>query len=287
MFFSKLIISFCLFVLAQLIWAKSALAWGPGVHTVIALNMLDDVRKILPSIANIISLYQLEYLYGCLAADFFVGKGGKKKQGHSHNWESGHRFLEEAENDQDCAYAWGFLSHLAADVVAHNYFVPNLIQLASTWKRMGHLYWEARADYSIEPGYIRMAKDVLNMDHLGCDDLLRSAVGKRKKGLRARRRIFTESVKLSEYFRCSPSLFLVYQGSRYQISENYMNFMINLSYRLVKDILNHPESSACFSHDPIGSRNLRLAGRHAVLSKLFNISRPQYQFNVDPGLAEL
>ena len=271
----------------QLVFTGRVWAWGPAIHTVIACRILDDLVQIVPAIAGIIRAFPLEYLYGSLAADFFVGKGGKKKEGHSHNWEIGHRILKEAKNDRESSYAWGFQSHLAADIIAHNYFVPSLIQLASSWKRMGHLYWEARADYFIKPGYIRMARDVLGMDDLGCDDLLRSAVGKRKNGLKTRRQIFTQSVKLTDYFRSSQSLFLVYQGSRYRISEEYMNFMINLSYRLVKDILNRPESSACLSFDPIGSRNLRLAGRHAVLSKLFNIPRPASQFNVDQGLTDL
>ena len=271
----------------QLVFSGRVWAWGPAIHTVIACRILDDIVQIVPAISGIIRAFPLEYLYGSLAADFFVGKGEKKKKGHSHNWETGHRILLEAKNDQESSYAWGFLSHLAADIIAHNYFVPSLVQLASTWKRAGHLYWEARADYSIEPGYIRMARDVLNMDDLGCDDLLRSAVGKRKNGLRARRHIFTQSVNLSDYFRSSQSLFLVYQGSRYRISEEYMDFMINLSYRLVKDILNRSESSACLSFDPIGSRNLRLAGRHSVLSKFFNIPRPAYQFDVDQGLTDL
>ncbi|MFH1488022.1 MAG: zinc dependent phospholipase C family protein, partial [Pseudomonadota bacterium] len=253
----------------NLFFSGEAWAWGPAIHTVIACKILSESVQLLPAIAEVIRAFPLEYLYGSLAADFFVGKGQKKKKGHSHSWETAHRFMKEAVDDQEAAYAWGFFSHLAADVIAHNYFVPKLIQEASSSKRVGHIYWEARADYTIEPAYIKIARDVLSMDHLGCDDLLRSAVGKRKKGLRARKSIFTQSVKLTDYLRSSPSFSLVYQGSRYRISEEYITFMVHLSYRLVRDILKHPVSSTCLSYDPIGSRNLRLAGRFSVLSKVF------------------
>jgi hypothetical protein len=123
----KVIFFFCISVIVQLILAEGAWAWGAAVHTVMACRILDEVGQVLPFIARIIQLFPYEYIYGSLAADFFVGKGQKKKDGHSHNWETGFRLLEEASDDREAAYAYGFLSHLAADVVAHNYFVPNLI----------------------------------------------------------------------------------------------------------------------------------------------------------------
>ena len=57
--------------------------------------------------------------------------------------------------------------------------------------------------------------------------------------------------------------------------------------RLARDILNHPYSSPCLSYDPIGSENLRLASQHAILSRVFDLPRPQYQFVVDDELLML
>jgi hypothetical protein len=283
----KVIFFFCISVIVQLIIADGAWAWGAAVHTVMACRILDEVGQVLPFIARIIQLFPYEYIYGSLAADFFVGKGQKKKDGHSHNWETGFRLLEEASDDREAAYAYGFLSHLAADVVAHNYFVPNLIHKASTWKRMGHLYWERRADYFVGPDYSRIAKDVLNMEQLGCDDLLKSAVGRNRNGLKTRKRIFKQSVRFSDFLNGNQPPFLIKRGPRYQISQEYVFLMISLSYRLVKDFLSHPDSSPCLSYDPIGSQNLRLASQNGFLSKLFDIPRPMYQFTVDEELLDL
>ena len=180
MFIIKLTLMFSVTFILGLIFADGAWAWGPAVHTVIACRLLEETGLILPSIAQILNAYPLEYLYGSLSADFFIGKGQKPKAGHSHNWEAGYIFLNEAKDNREAAYACGFLSHLAADVVAHNYFVPNLLGMSSPWKRLGHIYWETRADHFVGPVYMRMARDVLKTDQPDCDDLLKIAVRRRK-----------------------------------------------------------------------------------------------------------
>jgi hypothetical protein len=286
MFFLKVVFALIGVSILELVFAEGAWAWGPAAHTVIACKMLEQTAQIMPFLANVLRTFPLEYLYGSLSADFFVGKSLKSKNGHSHAWDTGFRFLQKAEDEQEVAYAWGFLSHLAADIVAHNYFVPNLIQMLPTGKRMGHLYWEAKADYIVGPTYMRIAKEVLTMEHLGCDDLLKLAVGKKRNGLKARRHIFTHSVKINDFLYSQPLRFSN-KRLRYRLSQVYLSAMIGLSARLVKDILQNPETSACFSFDPIGSRNLRLASRHVVLSRLFNIPRPNHQFTVDQELLEI
>lgn len=245
----------------DLLFSSGAWAWGAAVHTVVACNILEQTASILPAIGEIIRAYPLEYVYGNLAADFFVGKGQKNKKGHSHNWETGLRFLEEASDERETSYAYGFLSHLAADVVAHNYFVPNLICSAFSWKKMGHIYWEARADYEMGHLYTRIAKEVLSMSHLGCDKMLISAVGKRVNGLKTRRRIYTQSVKLSDYlYMVPPSPFE--KSARSIIFNRYLGFTVGLSYRLVQDFLARPDSSPCLSYDPIGAHNLLVASKY-------------------------
>jgi hypothetical protein len=287
MFLVKILFFLIVSLLYQLILTEGAWAWGPAIHTVIGCTILDELSYILPPVARVIQSFPLEYLYGSLSADFFVGKGQKRKDGHSHNWDTGFRFFEGAGDERETAYAYGFLSHLAADVVAHNYYVPNLIHSVSRWKRMGHLYVEAKADHFVAPVYTRIARDLLTREELGCDELLRSAVRTSRNGLKTRKHLFTQGVKLSDFLNGSQPTGLVRKGTRYQISPKYLNFMINLAYRLVRDFLTHTGSSPCLSYDPIGSRNLRLATRNGIFSKLFNLPRPMHPFDVDQELLEL
>ncbi|MCP4668619.1 MAG: zinc dependent phospholipase C family protein [Deltaproteobacteria bacterium] len=258
---------------AQLLGPECAMAWGPGVHTVTALSLLNDVSLILPAIARVITSYPREYLYGCLSADFFIGKGKRKRAGQPHSWKGGLMFLSEAGDDREAAYAYGFLSHLAADVAAHHFFVPNLVHSYPAGRKVGHLYWEIKADYLIGPGYVKIAKDVLGMDHKECDDLLKMIAGKRRNRLKAKKRLFTQTVKVSDYFYATHDALFVGRPGHGRIFSEYLAFMVDLSCRLVKDFLTDPGSSPCLSYDPLGGQNPNLFARMKMLRKPFN-SRP-------------
>lgn len=283
----KSIFVLLLLVIIDLLSAERALAWGPGVHMVTALSSFGAISQILPSVASIISAYPLEYMYGCLSADFFIGKSKKKKASHPHNWEGGFRFLGEVVDDQEAAYAYGFLSHLASDVVAHNYFVPNLINTSNFKKRRGHFYWEIKADYLVGPSYTRMAREILRMDHLICDDLLNQLSGKRRNGIRAKKQIYTQTVRFSNYlYEAHPILF---NGKviRPRVFQEYVAVMVNLSCRLVTDFLTHPSTSPCLLHDPLGKQNLRLARGKRMIPRLFQARRSVRSFSVDQEILNL
>jgi hypothetical protein len=283
----NVIMSLILSVIFQVLWPGDVFAWGPGVHTVIALSVLDDVRLILPSIAEIIKTFPVEYLYGCLAADFFVGKSRMKKAGRAHNWQGGFRLLQQADYIQEKAYAYGFLSHLAADVVAHNIFVPTIISEYRTGRKRSHLYWEIRADYLVGPEYTKIARGVLAMDHSICDNLLRSITGRRKKTLGARKMIYTQSVKFSDRAYTTRHVLFPFKGIDRQGFNEYAAFMIDLSLRVAKGFLRYPETSSCLSHDPIGLGNLSLAKKSRSLIRLFRTRRPLKSFSVDERFFDL
>jgi hypothetical protein len=82
-------------------------------------------------------------------------------------------------------------------------------------------------------------------------------------------------------------MLFITKGSRYQISSAYLASMVNLSYRLMRNVLVQPIDSSCLSYDPIGSQNLRKAGRNAILSRFFNIPRPRLSFDVDKELLKI
>ena len=280
-------VSFVVIFILQIVFADNAFAWGPAIHTVISCSILGGLRNILPDIAAVLKQYPLEYIYGNLAADFFIGKGNKRKEGHSHNWEAGFNILGEANDERDAAYAYGFLSHLSADVVAHNYFVPDLIYRFIMLKKLGHVYSEAVADKSTGSFYLKMAAGVLSRKHLECDKMLKAAVQANSNGLKAKRHIFTQSVKVSDYLYCSPQFSFVYDHSPYKIPVEYIESMIDLSYRLVKDLLSNTDSSKCLSHDPIGEDNLRKASHNGLMSRIRNSRQYECKFPVDKELLEL
>jgi Zinc dependent phospholipase C len=236
-------------LLLQLIFADDAMAWGAGVHMLAAYHCLARAGDFLPSIGKVIMLYPMAFLYGSLAADFFIGKG--KSTHHSHDWPGGGRILGEAGNDRELAYAYGFLAHLAADVVAHNFFITALAK-SSPPKRAGHVYWEARADYAIGPAYTMVAKQVLRLDHLACDAFLKQVTGKRTRGLKTKKQIYTRSVSFSHYLYENHSGLFMGKLSRDPLLARHLASMVNLSCMASSDFLKNPGASPCLLHHPLG-----------------------------------
>jgi hypothetical protein len=52
----------------------------------------------------------------------------------------------QAATDAERAFALGYLSHLAADTIAHNHYVPYHLARYARSKGPRALYWEMRAD---------------------------------------------------------------------------------------------------------------------------------------------
>jgi len=105
------------------------------------------------------------YVYGNVAADVVFAKRWSRVKQFCHHWSTGFKLLEAARREEDRAFAYGYLSHLAADTVAHGKFVPRQIVLSGSTVNLGHLYWELRAD-SLQPetSWVSL-RDVMRWNH--------------------------------------------------------------------------------------------------------------------------
>jgi hypothetical protein len=121
--------------------------------------------------------YPQSFLYGSMAADISFAKKYVPAGRHCHFWHVGEEILEEAGNDRLRAVAYGYLSHLAADTIAHNYFVPRQLLLTSSTKALGHGYWEHRLDTQLGEPYGSLARQVvMDYDHSEADHLFDSVL---------------------------------------------------------------------------------------------------------------
>eukprot|EP00828_Plagiopyla_frontata_P032658 TRINITY_DN42528_c0_g1_i1.p2 TRINITY_DN42528_c0_g1~~TRINITY_DN42528_c0_g1_i1.p2 ORF type:complete len:229 (-),score=31.03 TRINITY_DN42528_c0_g1_i1:3-689(-) len=135
-FMAWAIIALFLFFLAV---PEQAQAWGPGMHMVTAHYVLDHLELLAPAVSQLLSENKDAFLYGCLSADIFIGKGSRSKRIHSHNWSTGTTLLESSQSPRLRAYALGYMAHLAADVVAHSYYVPNVLYRVKLRGRVSHV----------------------------------------------------------------------------------------------------------------------------------------------------
>lgn len=143
LFMGTVVLLVPVFVLAS---GSDAFAWGPGVHMVTGNWLLQNLVALPADVAASIMSHPGQFLYGILSPDIFIGKGSLNKKGHSHNWQTGLLLLRLAETAEQQAYAYGYLSHLAADTVAHNVFVPQSSDIAVGSGRLAHVYLEMQAD---------------------------------------------------------------------------------------------------------------------------------------------
>ncbi|MBI5212340.1 MAG: zinc dependent phospholipase C family protein [Nitrospirae bacterium] len=97
-------------------------------------------------IMTLLKKYRQDFLYGNLMADMILGKKYLPDDKSSHSWDVGLKLLEQAKKGQEKAFVYGYLSHLAADTVAHEHLTED------KWD-MGHAWVEMKADSLINKAY--------------------------------------------------------------------------------------------------------------------------------------
>lgn len=133
-------------VLVLLGSADSVYAWGPATHVAIGAEVLARLALLPAAVAALLARNAAAYLYGTIAADVVFAKRLSRVKQFCHHWSTGFSLLERSQSDGSRAFALGYLSHLAADTVAHGKYVPRQITLSGATVNFGHFYWELRAD---------------------------------------------------------------------------------------------------------------------------------------------
>lgn len=232
----------------------TALAWGAGIHVAQGSFILDNLKLIVPQVAFILASCPNDYIYGCISADIFIGKGHKRHDDHCHNWSVGFNILKEANDDSTKAYAYGYLTHLAADIMAHNYFVPHLLYSTPATKRLGHVYWEFRADRFIAKKHWTLASKVVSLHNHQNDMLIKKVVKKNHLGFGAKKMVFKRAVKMSDIMNWKEHVEEA-QDEQKKVTKQDVSLMNNYALNLIIDLLLIGEKSICLQYDPVGTDN--------------------------------
>ena len=156
----------CLVVVGVVLGAcDDVWAWGPATHVGLASSILDRLGVLPGAIGALLARQSAAYLFGNIAADVVFAKRLSRIKQFCHHWSTGFRLLAAAEGDASKAFSYGYLSHLAADTVAHGKFVPRQVTMSRSTINFGHVYWEARADASEPVAHWHTLRRVLAADH--------------------------------------------------------------------------------------------------------------------------
>ena len=251
---------FC--VAAIFLFPDPAFAWGPGTHIYLGSAVLQSLSLLPPAIAALLAAYPRDFLYGSVAADISLAKKYVPEGRHCHHWHIGEEILATAETDRLRAVGLGYLAHLAADTIAHNFFVPRQLLLTSSSKGLGHSYWEHRMDLQLGERSTRIARDVvMNHDHSSADALFDRVLSATLFSFQTNRRIFRGMIRFQDNERWQSVFGAMLQNSRWELTPPTVTAYVEISFDYVVDYLCRREDSIAAALDPIGETNLGMSKR--------------------------
>ena len=243
-----------------LLLPDQAWAFGPAAHVYLGSHLLDALRLIPPVIGDVIRAHPQSFLYGSMAADISFAKKYVPAGRHCHFWHVGEEILNAADNDRLRAVGYGYLAHLAADTIAHNFFVPRQLMLTASSKALGHAYWEHRLDVQLGNQYTALARQVvMDYDHSEADSLFDRVLSGTIFSFETNRRLFRGMIRFQDNDRWHFVLDRAIQASRWDLTPATMEDYLSRSFDFIVDYMRRGRDSMPATLDPVGDFNLQLA----------------------------
>jgi hypothetical protein len=247
--------------IALLAIPSPAYAWAPLAHLSFSAQALANLSGVAAPARSLLQDYANEFLYGSLAADIVVGKNLASFVYHCHNWRVGFNVLRQAKPGPEKAFALGFLAHLAADTVAHNYFVPFKTVVSFHKRRTCHTYWELRYDQVMDLKMVGLARRVSDRRYRGHDELLRRTLRRASilpfgvsRGLFGSLLASARTDRFQSFSRLALA-----RHRNLPLEADLLEETNRLAVEAILGVLTEGERCAAATADAIGGRNIRFA----------------------------
>jgi len=248
-------------LIAIAVTPAAAYAWTPGTHIFLGEAIMRSLSLLPSSVSQLIAAFPYDFLYGSIAADTSIAKKYAAAGRHCHSWNIGMEIYDRAGPESMRAFGLGYLAHLAADTVAHNYFVPHQLAITSTTSALGHSYWESRIDTHVGERFSRRAREVILLDHSASDGHLDRILSPTIFSTPTNRRIFRGMVYVTDTESWQRIFQMVSEKSRWDLQEYDVSAYMMRSYDYIIDLFNRFDSAEPFTLDPAGTHALREAKR--------------------------
>lgn len=245
-----------------------ACAWGIGVHLQLGSWALDSMHLLPSATQALLSAYPHDFLYGCISADITLGKKYTHYLKHCHSWRMGKQVLAAARTEPQRACALGYLSHLAADCVAHSYFVPYKLVRTYNTVLLKHAYWEMRFEAHVDPLTWPLARSIARQDFSANDAMLRGVLSDTIFSFTTNKRIFNSLLMLNRLMQWQKMLRSLANTSKWEISEADQEEYLGLAFDATMNLLGDPDGGTILKADPTGERALAAA---AMIRKNLNL----------------
>lgn len=222
-----------------------AFAWGPLTHIYLGSEIFSLGPLIPAGVYALIKKYRQDFLYGNLMADIIIGKKFLPEDKNPHSWDVALNLLDSARTQQQKAFVYGYMSHLAADTVAHGSFTGER-------RNIGHTLVELRADSIIDKKYWRQAVRIDRRVQLRNDMFLERSLESAFFSFKTNKRIFKSMVLLSCFNKERVGNFIQRNSidpallTRKKITKYHFE-----SIDRIVDILSHGENSDVLNENPM------------------------------------
>ena len=256
-----MIASLAFALLALALTPDVAWAWTPGTHLFLGEAVLRVAPMLPPSIGALLQAFPFDFLYGSIAADTSFAKKYVPVGRHCHSWTVGYEIRDRARDEPLQAFALGYLAHLAADVVAHNFYVPHQLAATASTTTIGHSYWEARIDTHLGEAWPRRAADLIRRDHARADAHLDRILSPTIFSTPTNRRLFRGMVYAADLESWQRLFQFVRDNSRWDLPDAQVGNYLERSYDYIIDLFARLEHAEPMQFDPSGEAALREAKR--------------------------
>lgn len=224
------IIFFSLFILSP----SLAFAWGPLTHIYLGNEIYSFAALIPPVVMDLIRKHREDFLYGNLIADMILGKKYMSDDKSSHSWETGLKLFEQADSPSEKAFIYGYLSHLAADTVAHETLTSDKMQMSHTWI-------ELKADSLIDKIYWLHSVTISSSVQKRNDRFLEDSLERYIFSFKTNKRIYKSIVFLS----------FLNRKRKYGIDQKMVNCLHDESIVRMIDILQNDKDACVLKKSPL------------------------------------
>lgn len=275
-------------VILILFLPDDAFAWGAGVHLGLGLRLLKSLDLLPVALQTLLASHPYDFLYGCIAADITLGKKHTHHLEHCHNWRIGLKILDRARElgpaSEACAY--GYLAHLAADTIAHNYFVPYKLAMTYNTVLLNHAYWEIRADSGVRKATWDAAKELATRDNRPHDQMLSQTLSDTIFSFGTNKQIFNSMMLISRLRRWRRIIYSMAKRSKWEFDKAEHHEYMTMGLEAIVGILSD-ERSPYWNADPTGERALGAADLIRKNLNLLWLDGKLHQEDADIIIAEL
>lgn len=248
--------------------------WSQITHVYLGNNLIDSLALFAVGASHILLRYRKEFLLGNVIADMIVARKLSARRRESHSWRAAKRLLESNRLYKDpryTAFVYGYLTHLAADTVAHNHFIPERLIESPASGLLTHLYWECRMDLIVlqKRAEVRLCHAKL-IEELESSEYYRpilEAMFPSMLTFRFNRYIFVNinRVLATDGFYSLSSIYREKVLDDVSFEEDRAELYLTESVNRMIDIIVNKDKSLLWHDDPNGSESIRWAKRHRRL----------------------